>query len=596
MAFSSPQSNAELAALLRRQEILTTDTVEQLLTRARTLQEWLGQVAVDDGVLSDLDLALALSSDLNLAVVNLDFIQPDQRALSRLPAETCCDFMVIPAAIEAGMLVLAMANPLDKDVRQTIKSLLNSDYSVRIAPMSAIREAIRRWYGIEVGAGTSTCQQPHVTPASVRSDALPAMDAPDRACGTAAAPAPIPSAPAAPSSAFTTTVPTATPVMSSAVDPSLISVIERPGMAAMGSLLAAETEGVVSLDELLYAMYEGRASDLHLAVGSPPMMRVDGDLKPMGFPKLSSNSAQHMIYAILTDVQITTFERSWELDFAYSLPGVSRFRVNIHRQRGSVGAVLRVIPKEMPTLDKLGMPPVVREMTMRPRGLVLVTGPTGSGKSTTLAAMIDEINRNRRVHIVSIEDPIEFLHANKQSVVTQREVGEDTQSFTNALRHVLRQDPDVILIGEMRDLETTAMAVTAAETGHLVFSTLHTTSASQTIDRIIDVFPPHQQEQIRNQLSNVLEGIVTQTLLPNLNGKGRCCAQEILICTPAVRNLIREGKVHQMASVMQASAKYGMQTLDHGLKQLVLQRKVSFEEALKKTTNPEDFKSLIHAG
>jgi twitching motility protein PilT len=239
------------------------------------------------------------------------------------------------------------------------------------------------------------------------------------------------------------------------------------------------------------------------------------------------------------------------------------------------------------------MPPIVRELTLRPRGLVLVTGPTGSGKSTTLAAMIDEINRTRRCHIVTIEDPIEFLHNNKMSVVTQREVGADTESFSTALRHVLRQDPDVILIGEMRDLETISAAVTAAETGHLVFATLHTTSAAQTIDRIIDVFPPYQQEQIRSQLSNVLEGILTQTLLVNIDGHGRSCAQEILICTPAVRNLLREGKVHQMPSVMQSSAKYGMQTLDQALKQLVLQRKVTLEEALKKASNPEDFKSLV---
>ena len=232
-------------------------------------------------------------------------------------------------------------------------------------------------------------------------------------------------------------------------------------------------------------------------------------------------------------------------------------------------------------------------MTTRPRGLVLVTGPTGSGKSTTQAAMIDEINRTRRTHIVTVEDPIEFLHRNKLSVVTQREVGADTESFATALRHVLRQDPDVILIGEMRDLETISAAVTAAETGHLVLATLHTTSASQTIERIIDVFPPHQQEQIRSQLSNTLEAIFTQTLLPNINGKGRSCAQEILICTPAIRNLIREGKVHQMSSVLQASAKYGMQTLDYSLMQLVLQHKVSLEQAIQKASNPEDFKALV---
>ena len=349
----------------------------------------------------------------------------------------------------------------------------------------------------------------------------------------------------------------------------------------------------LTIDQLLLHMLQHRASDLHLAVGSPPMMRVDGELASMPFPILNPSSIQTMIYAVLNDVQVTEFERKWELDFAYSIPRVSRFRVNVHRQRGSVGAVMRTIPDETPTLDKLRMPPIVREMTGRPRGLVLVTGPTGSGKSTTLAAMIDEINRTKRSHIVTIEDPIEFLHKNKMSVVTQREVGADTESFAIALRHVLRQDPDVILIGEMRDLETIAAAVTAAETGHLVFATLHTTSASQTIERIIDVFPPHQQEQIRSQLSNTLEAIFTQTLLLNIDGHGRSCAQEILIATPAIRNLIREGKVHQMHSVMQASAKYGMQTLDTALKQLVLARKVTLEQAILKASNPEDFKALV---
>ncbi|OPZ80230.1 MAG: Twitching mobility protein [bacterium ADurb.Bin429] len=258
-----------------------------------------------------------------------------------------------------------------------------------------------------------------------------------------------------------------------------------------------------------------------------------------------------------------------------------------------MGAVFRTIPMEIPTLDKLTMSPVIHEFTQRPRGLVLVTGPTGSGKSTTLAAMVEEINRTQRTHIVTIEDPVEFLFNNKLSIVTQREVGADTESFGTALRHVLRQDPDVILIGEMRDLETIATAVSAAETGHLVFATLHTTSAAQTVERIIDVFPPHQQEQIRSQLSNVLEGIVCQTLLPNLDGRGRSCAQEILVCTAAIRTLIRDSKAHQITSVIQASAKYGMQTLDQALKTLVLQRKVSLEEAVKKASNPEDFKALV---
>ncbi|MHB0937427.1 MAG: PilT/PilU family type 4a pilus ATPase [Armatimonadota bacterium] len=349
----------------------------------------------------------------------------------------------------------------------------------------------------------------------------------------------------------------------------------------------------VILEDLLRMMAENKSSDLHLAVGSPPLMRVHGELTPMPFPVLKPTTLQPLVYSILTDIQITAFERHWELDFSYSLPGVSRFRVNVHKQRGSVGAVFRSIPSETPTLDKLRMPPIVRELTLRPRGLVLVTGPTGSGKSTTLAAMIDEINRTMRTHIVTVEDPIEFLHNNKMSVITQREVGSDTESFSIALRHVLRQDPDVILIGEMRDLETISAALTAAETGHLVFATLHTTSAAQSIDRIVDVFPAHQQDQVRTQLANVLEGILTQTLLQCIDGKGRVCAQEILIGTAAIRTLIRDNKVHQMPSIMQASGKYGMQTLDQCLRQLVFEKKVTIDEAIAKSSNPEDFKALL---
>ncbi|MBE9565234.1 MAG: type IV pilus twitching motility protein PilT, partial [Proteobacteria bacterium] len=286
-------------------------------------------------------------------------------------------------------------------------------------------------------------------------------------------------------------------------------------------------------------------------------------------------------------------EETHELDFAYSIAGLSRFRVNVHRQRGTIGAVFRAVPVDPPSLEGLGMPDVLKTFCAKPRGLVLVTGPTGSGKSTTLAAMIREINVTRRRHIVTVEDPIEFLHRNEKSIIIQREVGSDTKSFTAALRHVLRQDPDVILIGEMRDLETIGAALTAAETGHLVLATLHTTSAAQTVDRIVDVFPPHQQEQVRVQLSTVLEGIVCQTLLPFADGKGRTCAQEILIATSAIRNLIREGKTHQMPSVLQSSAAEGMQTLDQALKVLVKSSKVTPQVAMSLASNPADFEMFM---
>ena len=350
---------------------------------------------------------------------------------------------------------------------------------------------------------------------------------------------------------------------------------------------------ILHVDELLRLMMERKASDLHLAASSAPTLRIDGDLVPANQHKLGPKQVHELVYAILIDEQITEFEETHELDFAYSIPGLSRFRVNVHKQRGTIGAVFRAVPVDPPSLDGLGMPLVIKTFASKPRGLVLVTGPTGSGKSTTLAAMIREINVTRRCHIVTVEDPIEFLHRNERSIIIQREVGSDTKSFTIALRHVLRQDPDVILIGEMRDLETIAAAVTAAETGHLVLATLHTTSAAQTIDRIVDVFPPYQQEQIRVQLSTTLEGIVCQTLLPMSDGKGRCCAQEILVANSAIRNLIREGKTHQMLSVMQASASDGMQTLDQALKTLVLSAKVNPQTAMAVASSPADFQMFL---
>jgi len=359
-----------------------------------------------------------------------------------------------------------------------------------------------------------------------------------------------------------------------------------------GAATTEEAE-VLHVDDLLRTMIERKASDLHLGVGTSPTLRVDGDLMQLSADKLSPTKVNELIYNILSDEQITALEENWELDFAYSVRGLSRFRVNVHRQRGTIGAVFRSVPVDPPSLDGLGMPEVLKVLCARPRGLVLVTGPTGSGKSTTQAAMIREINVTRRRHIVTIEDPIEFLHRNERSIIIQREVGSDTKSFGAALRHVLRQDPDVILIGEMRDLETIAAAITAAETGHLVLATLHTTSAAQTVDRIVDVFQPHQQEQIRVQLSTVLEGIISQTLLPLADGKGRTCAQEVLVANSAIRNLIREGKSHQIPSVLQSSASEGMQGLDQALKALVRAGKVTPQVAMSVASNPQDFKMFL---
>jgi twitching motility protein PilT len=350
------------------------------------------------------------------------------------------------------------------------------------------------------------------------------------------------------------------------------------------------------VNELLDQVLTMRGSDLHLTAGSHPVVRVDGEMRPLtDFPVLNGSQIRQMVYSIVTQKQREKFENELELDTSYTLPGKSRFRMNLFLQRDSVGCVMRVIPYEIADFDKLGIPPAVRAWANLPRGLVLVTGPTGSGKSTTLASIVDIINRERSVHIMTVEDPIEFLHQHKRAIVNQREVGEDTHSFANALKHVLRQDPDVILVGEMRDLETISTALTAAETGHLVFATLHTQDAPQSIDRIIDVFPAHQQQQVRVQLAASLQGICTQQLLPTLDGRGRVAACEVLVATPAIRNLIREAKTHQIYSMLQAGGKLGMVTMDMSLSKLVRGRQISLDVAREYCANDEDLRRLMGA-
>ncbi|MGQ9789471.1 MAG: type IV pilus twitching motility protein PilT [Armatimonadota bacterium] len=343
------------------------------------------------------------------------------------------------------------------------------------------------------------------------------------------------------------------------------------------------------IDDLLRMVVQRDASDLHLRAGEPPILRIHGDLKRTDLPRLTGEDVKNLLYAILNEERRQRFERDKELDLSYEVPGLARFRVNMFWQQRCVGAALRLIPFRIRTIDELMMPPAVKELAMRPRGLFLVTGPTGSGKSTSLAAMIDHINTHKRCHIMTIEDPIEYMHHDKMSIINQRELGVDTHSFADALRHVMRQNPDVILVGEMRDLETIHLAITAAETGHLVMSTVHTQDAPQTIDRIVDVFPPEQQQQIRMQLSVVLVGVLSQTLLPNAQGTGRVAAFELMVATPSVRNLIREGKTHQLYMDIQTGAEYGMQTLDSCLLNLVRKGLVDFEDAIAKSSNPRDF-------
>jgi twitching motility protein PilT len=347
--------------------------------------------------------------------------------------------------------------------------------------------------------------------------------------------------------------------------------------------------------DILIQVMERKASDLHLTAGSPPMIRYHGTLHPLDYPVLTPQATREIIYSILTNDQRQRLETNWQIDLAYSIPGRARFRVNAYFQRASLSAAFRLIPQEMPKLSSLGLPSTLEDFTKKPRGFVLVTGPTGSGKSTTLAAMLDLINDTRHEHILTIEDPIEFLHKHRNCIVNQRELGSDAQSFADALKAGLRQDPDVILVGEMRDLETIATALTAAETGHLVFATLHTQDTAQTVDRIVDVFPPSQQQQVRVQLSVALQGIVAQQLLPTANGQGRCVASEVLVPTPAVRNLIREGKTHQIYSALQTGAQFGMQTMDTSLADLVRDQRITRELAESRSSAPEELRRLMGA-
>ncbi|MHB8796745.1 MAG: type IV pilus twitching motility protein PilT [Candidatus Nanopelagicales bacterium] len=397
---------------------------------------------------------------------------------------------------------------------------------------------------------------------------------------------PPPGAPLAPMLADLPVAAGLAPVPPPAADEAGIVALLRPN--------ASDTGPEIAIDEVLLYLLEKSGSDLHLTVNAPPMIRVHGELEAVpGCSPLTPRQVQDAVYALLTERQKQRFEEAKELDFAYALPGAARFRVNVFQQQGSVGAVLRSIPWDILPLDSLRLPAVLGEFALLPRGLVLVTGPTGSGKSTTLAAIIDRANRTRRGHIVTIEDPIEFVHQHQLSVVNQREVGEDTRSFANALKHALRQDPDIVLVGEMRDLETISTALTAAETGHLVFATLHTGSSATTIDRIVDVFPPEQQGQIRTQLAASIQAIVCQTLCRTADGSGRVAATEVLVATPAVRNLVREGKLQSIPSALQTGSRYGMHTLNQDLADLVKAGTIDLSTAVEKCSDIGELQQLL---
>jgi twitching motility protein PilT len=351
------------------------------------------------------------------------------------------------------------------------------------------------------------------------------------------------------------------------------------------------------IEDLMEEVIERGGSDLHLSAGLPPYIRISGKLTPTEHEPMTPEACQRLIFSMLNNSQRKNLEQTWELDCSYGVKGLARFRVNVYKDRGTYAACLRALSSKIPSMDILGLPPIVRELAEKPRGLILVTGPTGSGKSTTLASMINEINLTRAEHILTVEDPIEFVYEPLKSLIHQRQVGEDTKSFANALRAALREDPDVILVGEMRDLETISLAITAAETGHLVFGTLHTSSASQTVDRMVDVFPPEQQTQVRVQLSNSLVAVLSQTLVPKANPKpgefGRVMAQEIMVVTPAISNLIREGKTAQIYGAIQTGGRLSMQTLEKSLADLYKAGSISFEVAMAKTSRPDEFQRLI---
>lgn len=348
-----------------------------------------------------------------------------------------------------------------------------------------------------------------------------------------------------------------------------------------------------TMDDVLKTCVARGASDLHLTVGLPPMLRIAGKLVPTEYPRLMPDMTKRLIYSVLNDKQKERYEKNWELDCSHGVRGFGRFRVNVFKQRGVVGSALRAIASTIPSRDELNLPPIIDDIVKRPYGLILVTGATGMGKSTSLACMLDKINNEKSCHIITIEDPIEYIHPHKKAMVNQREIGHDTLTWTNALRATLREDPDVILVGEMRDLETMSGTLTAAETGHLVFSTLHTSDAAQSIDRIIDVFPPHQQQQIKVQLAAVLTAVISQQLVPHVSGVSRLPACEVMVATSAIRSLIREGKTHQIYNALQTGSKYGMQTMEQSLFDLYKAKQITYEEAMNHTSHPEDLRRMI---
>ena len=526
-------SSRRLGEFLVERKVLSRDTLEALLEREEAEGAPLSKLLLSEGLVSEKDLVAAVADQVGIRFVDFDHTSVNPTLDRLIPAPLAHQHLAVAVDLEGSDLLVAMVDPSNRAAVDELEKATSWTIKPAIAVRGELRRIVNAMYGPPEG------------------------QAPD----------------------IEVTVPEA-------------SESEAPGAPTMVTSGGVSTE--LHVNDLLQRVVDLGGSDLHMAVGIHPSVRIHGDIKALTeFPVMTGSEIRRMIYAILTQKQRERFENDLELDTSHSMPGMCRFRVNVFLQRDSVGAVMRVIPYEIVPLDQLGLPPSVVQFTQLPRGLVLVTGPTGSGKSTTLASMIDIINSAKACHIMTVEDPIEFLHTHKTAVVNQREVGEDTFSFSSALKHVLRQDPDVILVGEMRDLETISTALTAAETGHLVFATLHTQDAPQSIDRVIDVFPPEQQQQVRVQLAATLQAVVTQQLVPTAQGGGRVAAAEVLIVTPAVRNLIREGKVHQIYSAMQSGGRYGMQTMDQSLALLVTARAITMETAIERCANEDDLKRLV---
>lgn len=523
----------KLGELLVDKRLLSKDALELALAEEQSTGEPLARLLVSEGWVREEDLLRSVAEQVGMEFFDLDNVLFDPDAVQILEASQSADLRAVPVRFEDQALLVAVADPFDTDLRKKLEQLAGRPVKLGISTREMINRATSFLYGI---------------------DADEAQD-------------------------LTSSGPTDERTES---DPS--------GQSPTGEAIDDE----LHLNDLLRRLVDEKGSDLHLAAGSRPQIRVNGSLRQLeDFAVMTPAQLRTLIYGVLTETQRNKLEENLELDTSHPLPGVARFRMNVFFQRDAIGTVLRAIPNEMSPLEELRVPPVLAEFATYARGLVLVTGPTGSGKSTTLASIIDLINAQRSEHILTVEDPIEFLHVHKRSLVNQREVGGDTHSFSTALRHALRQDPDVILVGELRDLETIATALTAAETGHLVFATLHTQDAAQTIDRVIDVYPAHQQQQIRIQLAASIQAIATQQLLLTADGRGRVPAVEVMIATPAIRNLIREGKNHQIPTAMQAGGRYGMQTMDQALAGLVKSGAVSFERALDRCINLEDFQRLM---